>query len=27
MQRAEYETGKELAFSTDYPDATAPTVL
>ncbi len=27
MQRAEYEAGKEMAFSTDYPDATGPTVL
>ena len=26
MQRAEYEAGKEMAFSTDYPDATG-TVL
>jgi NAD(P)-dependent dehydrogenase (short-subunit alcohol dehydrogenase family) len=26
-QRAEYDAGKELAFSTDYPDATGPTVL
>jgi hypothetical protein len=27
MQRAEYEAGKEMALSTDYPDATGPTVL
>jgi hypothetical protein len=27
MQRAEYEAGQEMAFSTDYPDATGPTVL
>ena len=27
MQRAEYEAGKEMAFSTDYPDATGPSVL
>ena len=27
MQRAEYEAGKEMAFSTDYPGATGPTVL
>ncbi len=27
MQRAEYEAGRELALSTDYPDATGPTVL
>src|SRR3954466_3428956 len=27
MQRAEYEAGKEMAFSTDYPEATGPTVL
>jgi hypothetical protein len=24
MQRAEYEAGKEMAFSTDYPDAGPP---
>jgi NAD(P)-dependent dehydrogenase (short-subunit alcohol dehydrogenase family) len=27
MQRAEYDAGRELAFSTDYPDMTGPTVL
>jgi hypothetical protein len=27
MQRAEHEAGKEMAFSTDFPDATGPTVL
>jgi NAD(P)-dependent dehydrogenase (short-subunit alcohol dehydrogenase family) len=27
MQRAEYEAGRELALSTDYPDATTPAVL
>jgi NAD(P)-dependent dehydrogenase (short-subunit alcohol dehydrogenase family) len=27
MQRAEYDAGRELAFSTDYPDQTGPTVL
>jgi NAD(P)-dependent dehydrogenase (short-subunit alcohol dehydrogenase family) len=27
MQRAEYDAGKELAFSTDFPDMTGPTVL
>jgi NAD(P)-dependent dehydrogenase (short-subunit alcohol dehydrogenase family) len=27
MQRAEYDAGRELAFSTDYPGQTGPTVL